>query len=147
MVALKSSSIGVHFFCIRAIDEVPRMVKKSFEVSTMDREVLKRKLAAECASCKNGSIAKLIPELNPRLNLFTELRQGGEIAAHEAYYLSHAPDAVLSLTHGLCGARNFFCQAVERGEIEAKGDTLFAVLADVALPVGAVAPLEQSSFD
>lgn len=87
MMTLKSGIIGVHFFCFRTVNEVTCMVEKGFEVGTISGEFLMRELAAEGAPSKRSLVAKLIPEPEAWLDLFSELRQGSEIAPHEAHDL------------------------------------------------------------
>ena len=147
MVTLRSGIIGVHFFCFRAINDVACLIEESFKIGSIGREVLNGKLAAKRARCEGGRVTKLIPEAKARLHLVSELRESREITPHEAYNLSQTPDALLSLTYGLCGPCYLLGLAVERGKIEAKGDALFAVLADLALSIGAITPLEQTSID
>ncbi len=147
MVTLGLGTIGVHFFCFRAINDVACLVEESFKIGSISREVVTGKLAAKRASYEDSFVANLIPDAQARLQLVSELCEGREITPHEAYDLSQAPDALLSLTYGLCGPRDFLGLVIERGKIEAKGDALCAVLADIALPIGAIAPMEQTSLD
>lgn len=147
IVPLKSGIIGVHFLCFRAIDGVPCPIQKSFKFSAASCEIFEGKLAAKSARRKGGLIAELIPEAAPWLDFLPELRQGREIAPHEAHDLSQAPDTLLGLAHGLCSPRGLLGPAVEWGEIEAESHALLAVLADITLPVGAIAPPKQASLN
>ena len=40
MVTLRLGIIGVHFFCFRAINDVACLVKESFKIGSIGREVL-----------------------------------------------------------------------------------------------------------
>ena len=62
MVTLRLGIIGVHFFCFRAINDVACLVKESFKIGSIGREVLNLKLAAKRAGCEGSLVAKLIPE-------------------------------------------------------------------------------------
>src|SRR5690554_3842987 len=97
MVTLKSGIIGVHFFCFRTIDNVARLVEKGLDLVPIGRQILKRKLAAKRTGCEGRCIAEMVPEAESGLHLLSELRQGGEIAPHEAHNLSEPPHTVLGL--------------------------------------------------
>ena len=88
----------------------------------------------------------MVPEAKARLDLLSKFRQGSEIAPHEAHDLPQSPHTVLGLTHCLCGPCNLLGPTVERRQVEPKSHALFAVLADISLPVGAIAPHEQASI-
>src|SRR5574343_94577 len=99
IVALKTIIIGVHFFCFRAINEVPGLIQESFKFVTAGREISKRQLAAQSARCDDRRVAKLIPEAKARLDLLSKVREGREIAPHEAHNFPQPPDTLLGLTH------------------------------------------------
>ncbi len=105
MVTLKTSIIGVHIFCFRAINEVARLIEEGLEIGPVSRKILERQLTAKRAGCKGGRVTQLVPEAKSRLHLFAELCQRGQVAPHEAHDLSEPAHTVLGLTHGLCGCR------------------------------------------
>ena len=147
MVTLKTGIIGVHFFCFRTINDVACVIEKGFEVCPIDQDILERELATQGASSEDSLVAQLVPEADVWLDLLTKLRQGGEIAPHEAHDLPQSPDTVLGLTHSLGSPCHLFGSAVEWREVEAESHALFVMLADIPLPIRTIAAHEQPSVN
>ena len=62
MVALKTGTIGDHFFCFRAIDDVPCLVEQGFKFASKLRQILQRQLATKRPCGQSRRIAQLVPQ-------------------------------------------------------------------------------------